>query len=151
MKRNLLFLIIVTFTACKTPTERWLAGMEDFREVRSATLSLQALRMKESARDTAELNYKVRIYPSRAWLGANSRNGRAADFYYHMDSAFTVKYGNQTMQPQLVQPVANGLSTCFEYLVTIAVTPGLKMKTLSILYRDRFIDGKTYEMNLNRP
>jgi hypothetical protein len=150
MKRNLLFLILITLPACKTPTERWLGGLEEFKEIKSGTLSLQALRMKSAANDTTELNYKVRIYPSRSWLANNRSAASTRDFYYRMDSAFTLKYGSQTMRPQLVQPVANGLSNCFEYLISIEITPEIKMKHISILYRDKFIDGRQYTMDLNR-
>lgn len=111
---------------------------------------MQALRVRPATDDTTELSYKVRIYPSKSWLANNHSTESTGNFYYRMDSAFTMKYGSQTMRPQLVQPVANGLSNCFEYLISMEITPGIKMKHISILYQDKFIDGKQYTMDLNR-
>jgi hypothetical protein len=147
-KYLLLLSMLTIIYSCRTATERWVDGMADFRETGNKDLNLQVARLKKQIRDTVALDYKVRIY-----LHGKATEARGYDanlnFYYHMDSCFSVKADGREFLPVIVQPVNNGIANCYEYLLSFRVDPAIRLRTLEFVYRDRFVDGKKYELNLN--
>ncbi|MGN6639752.1 MAG: hypothetical protein ACTHJ8_12635 [Mucilaginibacter sp.] len=141
-------LLLLLLTSCKTPVERWLDGMVDFKQVKGKELIIQAARLKAKIEDTTMLNYKVRIY-----LGHAAQENSAADgsinFNYHVDSAFYVRVAGSKAQPVMIQPVNNGISGCYEYLLMMDINKFNRLKKLQLVYQDKFIDGKQYTINLN--
>jgi len=145
-KFGIVFLLLAAMS-CKTPKEKWLDGLTGYKEIKSKSMVLQLMRM-ERKNDTSVLDYKVRIYPAKSWteqagpVDINHLN-------YQVDSCFSLKAGKAAHSPAFVQPVASGVTGCFEYLVSFALDSTVKMKTLQLVYTDKYIDGHTYSLDLN--
>lgn len=148
IKYLFLILMLTAVYSCRSATERWVDGMADFRETGNKDLELQIARLKKQTRDTVALDYKVRIY-LHGKAAENKGYDAGVDFYYHMDSCFSVKAGTREFLPVIVQPVNNGIANCYEYLLSFRVDQAIRLRSLQLVYRDRFIDGKKYVLNLN--
>jgi hypothetical protein len=145
--RYLLFILLVILScSCKSPAERWLDRLPDYKQVHSKELSLQLLKMK-IAGDTSAFYYRVRITPS-----ANNKtlSGDQVNFYYAMDSCFYLKAGEQVFKPSIVQAVPNGIKGCFEYLLSFNISKPMLFTPVNLVYQDKFIDGKVYSISLNK-
>lgn len=141
-------LIIILLAACRTPQQQWLDSLAGYKETKSKTMTLQIMKMTDK-KDTTVLNYQVRLYPAKDWL-ENSPPDATNNLNYRMDSCFTLKAGGRKQNPVFVQPVAGGVKNCFEYLVSFTMDNTVKMKTLQLVYTDRYIDGRTYFFDLNQ-
>ncbi|MFI5160461.1 MAG: hypothetical protein ACHQHN_04250 [Sphingobacteriales bacterium] len=139
--------MIIGLSSCKSPMQRWLDSMTDFAEVKGNAYKIQAARITTGIEDTTTLNYKVRIYLGKAVTSKGY--DESVNFYYHMDSCFLVRTMGGNELPVLVQPVNNGISGCYEYLVSMDISKAMRLKKLELIYQDKFIDGKRYILNLN--
>lgn len=137
---------LLAVMSCKTPGEKWQNSLTKYKELKSKTMVLQLMKMEEK-NDTSALAYKIRIYPAKAW----EEQATPADrnhLNYQMDSCFALKTGKTAHNPAFVQPVANGVTGSFEYLVSFAIDSTVKMKPLQLIYTDKYIDGRTYTLDL---
>ena len=149
MKQALIAMIFLMLVSCRSATEKWLDGLADFKELHGKTLSMEIMKVKPVSTDTTALTYKVRIFPAKDWVD-NQGRGQKTGLYYGVDSCFSLRSGKASFRPDMVQPVNNGIAGCFEYLISYEVTKAMKMKELQLVYKDKFIDGKQYQMELNR-
>ncbi|MHB8205938.1 hypothetical protein [Mucilaginibacter sp.] len=146
MMRRLLFgLVILACCSCKTPTQKWLGNLSAFQRAGDDQLTVEAL--KTRTKDTTGLTYNVRIYPSKQWLDSKTEQG-GVQFNYGMDSCFYLNAGGIDYKPAMVQPIANGLTNCFEYLVSFDLTPAMETKEADLIYQDKYINRKRYTLQL---
>jgi hypothetical protein len=150
MKHLLAISFFLLFVSCRSRTEKWLDGMADFKSRTAKSLSLQLLKNKQARRDTTALTYQVRIYPAKDWV-ENRSASQQTGLFYGMDSCFSLRCRQRSYMPVMVQPLNNGIAGSFEYLVSFDLGPALKWQQLQLVYRDRFIDGKEYVFDLNKP
>ena len=136
--------MLITVAGCRTASERWLSGMVSYAETHSKTFSVEILRIAQPA-DTSAITYRVRLRP----LG-KERSATAAYFEYHSDSSFTLKLGNKSFSPAIVQAVPDGIKGCYEYLLSFNIEPAMQLKPLALVYRDGNVDPQTYTLNLNQ-
>ncbi|QEC62542.1 hypothetical protein [Mucilaginibacter ginsenosidivorans] len=68
---------------------------------------------------------------------------------YQMDSCFLLRQGKHDFAPALFEPVNNGVAGCFEYLLSFDLVKDMQAGRLQLVYRDRFISGKPYTLNLH--
>jgi hypothetical protein len=62
---------------------------------------------------------------------------------YRMDSCFYLQAGKKIIYAALVQPVANGLSGTFEYLVSFDSVEAEK-EGYKVVYHDRYLNKAKY-------
>lgn len=149
VKAKAMALLLLALTSCQTPTEKWLSGMSDYQSVKSRSLTIEIMKIKPVNKDTTALTYKVRLYPGKEWSENNS--GRNKDgLFYGMDSCFTLHTTTASYNPDMIQPVNNGIAGCYEYLLSFGIVKAMKHKQLRLVYDDRYIDGKLHQMTLNR-
>ena len=150
MKRKacILLTVAVMLVCCKSPTQRWFDHLAAFKETGNKKLSIRIMKMKTASADTNTISYQVRIYPSRSWLESNGQS-QNINFFYHMDSCFFLQAGAKNVPPALLQPVSNGISGCYEYLLTFNSEPAVKGHKIELVYQDKFIDGRKYSLQLN--
>lgn len=141
-------LVALLAISCKTPTERWLSGLAEYSQLQSASIKMEVMKM-DTKNDTTILNYRVRIYPDKKWLENNPRN-LVSEMNYETDSCFFIKAGGAKCSPGFVQPVANGIKGCYEYLISFNVDNKLKMRSLNLVYTDKYIDRQTHTLNLDK-
>lgn len=141
-------LLTLWLASCRNRTEQWQDSLADVRELRAGSLAVVLMKVWPAAGDTASLTYKIRIYPAKQWIEdhtSDQKNG----LFYHMDSCFSIRAGKASFNATMVQPVNNGIANCFEYLLLFDIDPAMKNARLSLVYKDKFIDGKPYILNLN--
>ena len=149
MKATGIVMLLLILVSCHTPTKKWLDSMPDYQSLKGKTLSMEIMKVKPAKEDTTELTYKIRIYPGKQWTENN--NGRQKNgLFYGMDSCFTLHTSIASYNPDMIQPVNNGIAGCYEYLVSFEIVKAMKYRQLQLLYNDRFIDGKPYHIVLNR-
>lgn len=150
MKRKIwiLFTVSAIGFGCKSPARRWLDQLATFRETSGAMLTIRVMKMQAIPGDTSTFSYQVRISPSKSWLENNGQS-QNINFFYHMDSCFSVLSGSRRFPPAILQPVSNGLSGCYEYLLSFNLEPAIKGHNVKLVYQDKFIDGKKYSLQLN--
>ena len=148
MKKIAIMVLTLAVMSCKGRTEKWFNGLADYKEVTSSSMQIEVLKM-DTQRDTSLLNYKLRIYLDRSWVDKNQPN-QTNEMNYQADSCFYILAGGVKCRPAFVQPVANGIKNCYEYLISFNADKQLKMKSLNLVYADKYIDGKTYTLDLNK-
>jgi hypothetical protein len=148
MKRITTLALMLALTACKTPTQRWLDGLEDQVRAGDQALTLEARRIPPRDGDTSTVTYRVRLYPAKDWLGTRGAAG-TNELNYHTDSCFLLRQGKHDFAPALFEPVSNGRPGCFEYLLSFDLDRAMQAGRLQLVYRDRFISGKPYSLILH--
>lgn len=147
MKGTLIVIILLISTGCQSPEGRWFDGLSKYKEIRSRSMHIELMKM-DTEKAFTFLNYKLRIYPVQSWIEEHE-SARVEDMNYHMDSCFFIQEGKNKYAPLFVQPVANGVKHCFEYLLSFPIQKVVKKPGISMVYSDKFIDHKTYLINLN--
>ena len=142
-------MMLLILVSCRNRTEQWLDNMAGFQSLKGKTLSLDIMKVKPAKEDTTEIMYKVRLYPDKAWL-ENATGKQKESLSYSMDSCFSLRAGTVKYMPDMMQPVSNGVAGCQEYLLSFGVEAAMKYKKLQLVYNDRYIDGKTYQIILNK-
>lgn len=148
MRKYGIIIALLAMAACKTPQQKWLDSLTEYKAVKSKSMTLEIMKMADK-NDTTVLNYKVRLYPAKEWLETRTADA-VNNLNYRMDSCFMIKAGSLKHDPVFVQPVVNGIKNCFEYLVSFEMDSTVKMKTLKLVYKDKYIDGHTYFFDLNK-
>lgn len=147
MRKYGFILMLLAVAACNTQRQKWQDSLVAYKEIKDKAMELELMKSPEN--DTTVLNYKIRIFPAKAWL-ENQPSNSGYNFNYRMDSCFFIKAGNVKHYPLFTQPIANGIKNCFEYMVSFQTDNGIKMKELQLMYADKYINGKTYSFELNK-
>lgn len=111
-------------------------------------LSIEAVRLKNASDDVDTYSYQARLIPERQLLDGKSSEDKKA-LFYRMDSCFYISDGESKLRAVLVQPIANGISGSYEYLLQFQVAKGFKEASVSLIYQDRYLTQKTYHLNIN--
>jgi hypothetical protein len=146
MRLLLIGLLMLVFCSCKTPAQKWLDNLTSFQRVSDGEMTIEALKAKTT--DTTTITYNIRIYPSKQWLD-NKTEQMSVQFSYGMDSCFYLNTGGLNYKPGMVQPIANGLTDCFEYLVSFDLGSAIKAGQVGLVYQDKYINRKRYTLQLN--
>ncbi|MDO3628865.1 hypothetical protein [Mucilaginibacter sp. BT774] len=149
MKATGIVLLLLTLASCHTPTEKWLDGMSDYQSVKGKSLTLEIMKIKPVKEDTTAITYKIRLYPGKEWM-ENYTGHQKTGLFYSMDSCFVLRTATASYSPDMVQPVNNGIAGCYEYLLSFGIVKAMKHRQLQLVYTDKYIDGKPYQIILNR-
>jgi hypothetical protein len=118
---------------------------EDTRTIGDKQLTIQV--QKAPTEDDQSRSVRIRIFPEREALSGLSRDGRE-NLLYRMDSCFYLEAGIKKIYPSAVLPVANGISSGYEYLVSFDV-PVAPKGHIRLIYQDRYLNKKKYELYNN--
>jgi hypothetical protein len=138
--RHLLFYTALLFiTSCKlhksTPYETAGNG-----------ITLQVIQLENSPGDANVFTYKARLIPDALLLNEKNAYSKNA-MMYKMDSCFYLQSGTKKIYASLVQPIANGVSGTFEYLLEFEAAAGSNAS--EFVYKDKYLNQKKYSLKLN--
>jgi len=111
-------------------------------------LMVQVIKMPAEANDGGIINFSTRLIPDKntmADLNQNLRTGLS----YRMDSCFYLLNGTHKTYPNIVQPIANGVSSDFGYLLSFDAVD-LKKAKWQLTYQDKYLNHKIYHIVLNK-
>lgn len=97
------------------------------------------VQLKEASFDTKI--FMVRIFPNKKIIEANKMINRSLN--YHADSCFYLLKDNKKINPEFVEPVINGISGSFEFLIGFN-NQNLSQKEFTMIYQDQIINKKKY-------
>jgi hypothetical protein len=129
------FLIFLVFHSCNPAPV--------FKQANDKDLTIQLTKLPKVSNDEQIISYKVRLLPVKTIMETKSYNEKN-NLWYKMDSCFYFETGSRKIYPQLVQPVANGISGSYEYLLQFDEDTALKKDSLDMVYADRYINRKKY-------
>jgi hypothetical protein len=139
MKKLLITLLILTvmISACRKN--------KTISQIKHDGLTLFAKKMVDDPDNTGIVNYAVKIIPDHKLneMGQPVRTAMA----YRMDSCFYLLNGLSKTYPDLIQPIANGASDSFEYLLSFRTGDLERAKGL-LNYQDRYLNQKNYRIVL---
>jgi hypothetical protein len=118
------------------------------KQVRDSDLLVQVRQMKGEQDAPNTMDYAVRITPDKK-LVAGKEDSFKTSFWYSMDSCFYIMNGNTKVYSAIVQPIANGLTGSFEYMLSFG-TNDLKAGNWNLIYEDKYLNHKKYTLNLNK-
>lgn len=90
------------------------------------------------------LTYNVKIQLSKATV-ANMDRKTIENMMYRADSCIYLKVNDKRVYPIYTENIANGSKSTFEYMVEFE--KGVE-KNKNLIYQDRYINNKTYPLNL---
>lgn len=122
-------------------------GGQQVKEIKDKELTLQVSPLKDN--DAEALNYKARLTFDKQAAAGMTREV-INKYYYKMDSCFYIKSGNGKQYADLVQPVANGVSGSYEYLVEFASGPAVTGDSINMVYQDRYTSHKQYQLTISK-
>ena len=136
MKLTPCILLLMFFCSC--------GRREKSATVKDDQLSVQAISVTEK---DATISYKVRIFPDQKWKDkSNSQLGEK--MRYHVDSCFYLLQDNVSYYPESIMPIANGMSTNFEYLISFGPLPKEGSVERQLIYHDKYMSQKDYKLLL---
>jgi hypothetical protein len=116
-------------------------------EIKDKDISFQVIQLKDKAEDGTGLSYKARLLPDRKLIEALTKENKEA-LYYRMDSCFYIQNGNNKIYAAMVQPIANGISGSYEYLLDFELDRRQKEDTINLVYRDKYINHQEYQLKI---
>ena len=135
-------MIIASVVSC-TPGKRPGIG-----EVKDENYRIQVSLMEIPKRNDSSCRYKIRIWPGQKVLEEGGINIRET-LWYRTDSCFSVVHDDLIIEPALVQPIANGLGNCYEYMLVFDGLPVLRdNENIAVVFHDRHITKQKYLIEL---
>lgn len=116
------------------------------QQISDHDLTLQVMRLDDSAAQAGSYTYKARLVLNKTLLGEQSTEAREA-LVYRMDSCFYIQQGINKVYASLVQPIAGGVPGTFEYLLEFNQIQDNGQHIF--VYDDRYLNHKKYNINLN--
>jgi len=116
------------------------------KEVKDKDLTMQVRVLENTAGSTSSLDYAIRLIPGKT-LDATLDNKTKTALCYGMDSCFYLLADNKKVYSNIVQPIANGVSGSYEYMLSFESTD-LKSGKRSLVYQDRYLNHKKYTLSL---
>jgi len=141
-KRSLLLIIIGLSLAMNSCKQK----ISVIRQSKDQDLLLQVSRMQDEQDDPASLTYAVRLIPNKKTMAGISGKAKTA-LNYSMDSCFYLMKGTTKVYSAIVQPITNGVSGSFEYMLSFE-DKQLKSGKWNLVYQDRYINRKKYTVML---
>lgn len=109
-------------------------------EYNDENITIKVMKMDNTA-DTGEMVFTARIIPAK--LAARVNDSLKMKMIYGMDSCFYLQTGKKISYPAIIQPIANGISGTFDYMVSFdnsaVVAPGFE-----IIYQDKHLNHRKY-------
>ena len=127
------FLFLFIFCGCKQ--------RDPVKEIKLKGLTIQLRTLPDAAGD-GSASYAARLIPDKALLKEKGGDIKSA-LMYRMDSCFYMRSGGKTVYAALVQPVANGLTGIFEYLVTFDKNEAGRPNS-TLIYQDKYLNKARY-------
>ncbi|PJJ79986.1 hypothetical protein [Mucilaginibacter auburnensis] len=122
------------------------AKKNGFEEVKGSKLVVQVKNMNSGADDT-EISYQVKILPERSLtekLSPEQKN----NLWYKMDSCFYIQTEKIKVTPNLVQPIANGQSGNYEFMLSFPADSAINDAS-TLVYKDKYLNKETYNFKVN--
>jgi len=116
-------------------------------QTKDKDLTIQVMRLKNDPSENDVYTYKARLTPQKALLAEKSRNDKEA-LIYRMDSCFYLQSGPNKIYASLVQPVADGISGSFEYLLQFEKANDEVEQ--DFIYKDKYLNHKRYSIKLTQ-
>lgn len=92
--------------------------------------------------------FQVRIFPSRKLIEEGGMElGKKMQF--EVDSCFFMVKNGIHYYPDGITPVANGMSSNFEYLLSFSKVPEGSLNDVQFVYHDKYMNQKDYQLRLN--
>jgi hypothetical protein len=113
-------------------------------EVKNKDITIQFIQLKAEDGDSM-LTYKARVIPDKKLMTEINRSEKN-NLLYRMDSCFYISNGSYKIYASMVQPIANGVSGTFEYLLEFGVSNADKKDSINLVYHDRYINQQTYKV-----
>ena len=110
-------------------------------------MTVQLMKMDASDSAGAALTYKARLIPTKKLMEAKNDDAKAG-MLYRMDSCFYLQDHGRKIYASMIQPVQNGVSGTFEYLLEFEPVT-TSTKGLRMVYKDKYINQHTYSLPLN--
>ncbi len=136
--RYLYLMCAVLFFSC--------SRKQPFAETKDKDLLIQVIGSK-GLPDSAGLEYKVRIFQELKKEATDDKKLREK-MMYQVDSVFYRMEGLEKQYAEGVTPIANGIKNCFEYLVVFPGTKPAGTHQDILIYQDKYINNKTYQLIL---
>lgn len=117
-----------------------------FQEAKGRNLTVQIMKINNN-QDKSEMIYQVRLLPDKSImekLTAEKRN----EIWYRMDSCFYIKTKDAKISANLVQPIANGQTQNFEFMLSFLVDNAITDSS-TLVYQDKYLNKETYNFKLN--
>ncbi|OCX53370.1 hypothetical protein BEL04_03455 [Mucilaginibacter sp. PPCGB 2223] len=118
-----------------------------FKQVQDGDLTIQVTHLKAVSKDDNLLSFKLRLIPDKQLIEEKSSNQKTA-LYYKMDSCFYIAEGLKKNYAVMVQPVANGVSGTYEYLLEFENGNAPQADTINLIYNDKYINQKSYSLKI---
>lgn len=136
MKTSLIIALLILMAGCRTQNQ-------SVKELNDEDLVMQV-------QEHTDKSYRVRLIPETKFLIDKTSDLRN-NMWYKMDSCFYIIRGEQKIYPVMQEPVANGISSSFEYLLLFddAQAPE-KGEEIKFIYKDRHISKKSYSLSFNK-
>jgi hypothetical protein len=131
----------LTFMACH--------NKQQYYESKDHDLTVQIVKMKNDAADTASVSYTARIIPDKTMMTVVNNEDIKTAMMYKMDSCFYMQINKKKVYPGIVQSIANGLPNQFEYLVSFDIA-GISNDNPVIVYQDKYLNKRKYTLKINK-
>lgn len=141
MKANTLFYSLISlamFASCK--------HKNPFMEAKDADLTVQVMPLPATPDDSNTISYKARVIPDKQLMESKTREEKNA-LYYKMDSCFYINSAQGKNYAVMVQPIANGVSGTYEYLLQFESAPKV-IDSINLVYQDKYINKKAYRLKI---
>ena len=136
MRYIIMGILLISLLACRSKRPSAQKGDKE--------LTIQATKVKA---DNSGEEYRVRIFSIDKMDNAivkKINEGMRMD----TDSLFSRISNGLKEYPQIVIPVAASIKNCYEYILIFNEAPAYNQDSQVLIYQDKYINGKTYEMTL---
>jgi hypothetical protein len=132
--------LIANFFSCKQTKS-------SFKELTDHGLTIQIMKLQDPSKDKMDITYSVRLLPDKKLIAEKDNSVKTA-LWYRMDSCFYLQAGKKKIYADIVQPIANGVSGGFEYLLSFDAGAVANDKW-NLIYQDKYLNHRKYMLNTN--
>lgn len=136
MRTVCIIFLALLFQACSSSKNTTPAGAD------SISISARALP------DTSSYALAVRVFTPKTAIQELSKELKDS-LWYRMDSCFYLNSGGEKIYPEGLEAVAGANKNCFEYLLLFDRQAANIQRPVSLVYHDRYLDGKTHSFQIN--
>jgi hypothetical protein len=118
-----------------------------FGELSNSGLTVQIMQLKNAGNDSGRWSYDVRLIPDKQ-LSEDITSQVKTAMYYRMDSCFYISNGSNKLYASMVQRIPNGIAGNYEYLLDFEMGERQNQDSVEMVYQDKYINHKTYQLKL---